>query len=69
MAAGMSSGATRRGMIAERAGLLMANAADCRATSAYSRLTEPTPSHACAAMPAVTSHSTDDARRETVRRS
>ncbi len=69
LAAGMSRGSSSRGMIAVRAGLLIANAADCRATSPYSRVTDPTSSHAWTAMAAVTSHSTDDASSDTVRRS
>ncbi len=56
-------------MIADRAGLFTALAADCIATSAYSTPTLSTPAQACAASRAVTTNSAVEASSATLRRS
>ena len=69
LAAGMASSGSSRGTIADRAGLLIAKAALCTATRPYSRFTDSSSNHACAAMPATTTHSTSEDRSDTLRRS
>ena len=68
-AAGSSRGSSSRGMIADRAGVLTANAPDCTATSANSTHSCLLPSHACTASPMVAAHVTNDATSATRRRS
>ena len=69
LAAGRSSLRTSSGMMALRAGWLMACAPLCTATRAYSSQTFPSCSQACRARQAVVSHSTEEASSATLRRS
>ncbi|MDQ0619947.1 hypothetical protein QFZ33_003971 [Arthrobacter globiformis] len=69
LAAGRSSLRNSAGMMALRAGWLIAWAPLCTATRAYSSHTLPTCSHAWSASPPVVSHSTADDRSATARRS
>lgn len=67
LAVGIGAGGRSRGAIAWRAELLIAKAADCTATRAYRRPTDPTCNQACSAIETI--HSPVDAHGATVRRS